>query len=164
MVVSRAIPVLQGESPEPEGAHAPVNNAERRLRHLLLAAGFPEASWQEQVQLGVGAGSTTPDVIFKPEGDADESLKNIAIYLDGMSRALHGNAQTSARDQIIRARLREICYAENGRSFEVITITAHELGDPTAMTRHFKTLARYLEMDDIRNSVSYNQEWFSQDQ
>jgi ATP-dependent helicase YprA (DUF1998 family)/rubrerythrin len=140
--------IIRGE--EPKGDNAPVNAAERRLRRLFLAAGFPEAQWQEQLSLGVGHGTTTPDVIFRPE---DSDLRPVAVYLDGMSSALHGNAQTAAKDQSIRARLREL-------NWEIISITAHELHDAEAMRKHFRTLARYLERDDIRSVVTSGAQWY----
>ena len=118
---------------------------------MLLAAGFPEAtSWQEQVQLGARSGTTTPDAIYRPD-DAD--LRPIAIYLDGLSSRLHGNPQTAEQDRIIRACLRE-------DNWEVMSITAHELHDHAAMAKHFKTLARYLDLGDLRSSVSQQRDWF----
>ena len=104
----------------PSGERSPVNAAERRLRKMLLAAGFPEAtSWQEQQHLGSGLGTTTPDAIYRPD---DDELRPVAIYLDGLSNHLHGNPQTAERDRIIRAQLREM-------DWEVISVTAHELHD-----------------------------------
>jgi SOS-response transcriptional repressor LexA len=121
------------------------------LRRLLLAAGFPEASWQETVPIGGGVATTTPDAIFRPD-DAD--LRPIAVYLDGMSAGLHGNAETLERDRMVRARLREL-------NWEVIQITAHELHDHTAMAKHFKNLARFLDRSDLRISVPERTDWFN---
>jgi hypothetical protein len=121
---------------------------------MLLAAGFPEAnSWQEQVQLGAGLGSTTPDAIYRPD---DEDLRPVAIYLDGLSRLIHGNPQTAERDRIIRTHLREI-------DWEVMVITAHELHDHGAMAKHFKALARYLDRGDLRTSIPEKMDWFDLD-
>lgn len=151
MVFSRSIPAVHYGGTSPEGEKAPVNAAERRLRRMLLAAGFPEAtSWQEQLRLGASLGTTTPDAIYRPD---DEDLRPVAIYLDGLSRHIHGNPETAERDRIIRARLRE-------DNWEVIVITAHELHDHAAMSKHFKTLARYLDLGDIKNSVSQRRDWF----
>jgi ATP-dependent helicase YprA (DUF1998 family)/rubrerythrin len=162
MLITRQIPALQGESPEPEGASAPVNDAERRLRRLLQQAGFPEGTWGNENKVSLsGGGYTIPDVVIEPLADSDGSLNNVAIYLDGMSRGIHGNAEAAARDALLRARLRETVSAKNNRKYEVVTITSHDLGDPVAMTRHFKTIARHLELDDIRNTISSDQPWFS---
>ena len=151
MKFARTVPAMHYGGTAPAGGKSPVNAAERRLREMLLAAGFPEAtSWQEQIQLGSGLSTTTPDAIYRPD-DAD--LRPVAIYLDGLSRRLHGNPQTAERDRIIRARLRE-------NNWEVMTITAHELHDHAAMAKHFKTLARYLDLGDLRSTVSQQRDWF----
>jgi ATP-dependent helicase YprA (DUF1998 family)/rubrerythrin len=151
MSFARSIPVIHYAGTTPSGDRSPVNMAERRLRRMLLAAGFPEAtSWQEPMILGSGLGSTTPDAIYRPE---DEDLRPVAIYLDGMSQHIHGNPQTAERDRIIRAQLREM-------NWEVMSITAHELHDHGAMAKHFKALARYLDRGDLRASVPEQIDWF----
>ena len=151
MKLARTVPAMHYGGTAPAGEKSPVNAAERRLRAMLLVAGFSEAtSWQEQIQLGSGLGTTTPDAIYRPD-DAD--LRPVAIYLDGLSSRLHGNPQTAERDRIIRARLRE-------KNWEVMTITAHELHDHAAMAKHFKTLAHYLDLGDLRSTVSQQRDWF----
>jgi ATP-dependent helicase YprA (DUF1998 family) len=147
----RSIPAIHANAPEPQGANAPVNAAERRLRRLLLDAGFPEATWQERIPIGAGLGETTPDAILRP---TDEDLQPVAIYLDGMSAGIHGNPQAQERDRHIRAQLREC-------GWQVITITAHELHDRPAMVRHFRHLANYLEIPQIKSRLVETEEWFS---
>ncbi|MFM7168928.1 MAG: DEAD/DEAH box helicase, partial [Planctomycetaceae bacterium] len=61
---AHAIPPMQPAQPPAEGTH-PVNEAERRLRHLLLAAGFEEGIRGEQIRLDRAIGTTTPDVIYR---------------------------------------------------------------------------------------------------
>jgi hypothetical protein len=164
MEVAYAIPALQGEQVEPVGADAPVNDAERRLRRMLLKAGFPEGTWGNGNRVNLdGGGYTIPDVIFDAENDSDESLNNVAVYLDGMSRGIHGNPEAAARDAMLRARLRET-KGINQRKYEVVTITFHDLGDAIAMTKHFRTIARYLELDDLRGALSELQNWFTDDE
>ena len=151
MKLARTVPAMHYGGTAPAGEKSPVNAAERRLRAMLLVAGFSEAtSWQEQIQLGSGLGTTTPDAIYRP---ADADFPPVAIYLDGLSSRLHGNPQTAERDRIIRARLRE-------KNWEVMTITAHELHDHAAMAKHFKTLAHYLDLGDLRSTVSQQRDWF----
>jgi rubrerythrin len=151
MSFARTVPVMHYGGTTASGEKSPVNAAERRLRRMLLAAGFPEAtSWQEQVHLGSGLGTTTPDAIYRPD---DDDLRPVAIYLDGLSSHLHGNPQTAERDRIIRAQLREM-------GWEVMSITAHELHDHGAMAKHFKALARYLDRGDLRSGVSERRDWF----
>ena len=162
------IPPLQPAATSSENA-VPVNDAEVKLRHLLLAAGFGEGVRAEQIRLdrslgtsrgsGVSgterareaSGTTTPDVIYRTEDhDSDEG---VCIYLDGLSAHLHGNPETAERDREIRTRLRN-------RGYEVIEIAANELDDEDAMVRHFRRLASYLGMRDVRTRVRDDRSWF----
>ena len=129
----------------------PVNDAEVKLRYLLIAAGFGEGLRGEQIRLDRSLGTTTPDVIYRTEDhDSDEG---VCIYLDGLSAHLHGNPDTAARDREIRTWLRN-------RGYEVIEIAANELDDEEAMVRHFRRLASYLGMRDVRSRVRDDRSWF----
>ena len=46
------------------------------------------------------------------------------------------------------------------RGYEVIEIVANELDDEEAMVRHFRRLASYLGMRDMRNRVRDDRSWF----
>jgi SOS-response transcriptional repressor LexA len=138
-------------SDEPREGSQPVNNAERRLRRLLRSAGFEEGLGQQQLKLDRSIGTTTPDVIYRaPHHGLDEG---ICIYLDGLSDRNHGDPQTREQDQRIRSWLR-------GNGWEVIEISAHDLGDQEAMTRHFRKLAGYLQQNDLRSTLSSTRAWF----
>ncbi len=144
------IPRQQPEGPSAEHA-APVNDAEVKLRHLLLAAGFGEGIRGEQIQLDRALGTTTPDVIYRAENDdPDES---VCIYLDGLSEHLHGNRETAEKDREIRTWLRN-------RGYEVVEIGANELDDEDAMVGHFRRLASYLSLPDVRRRVREDRSWF----
>ena len=153
------IPPLQPAAAPSEHA-VPVNDAEVKLRHLLLAAGFGEGVRAEQIRLdrslgtnrrSAASGTTTPDVIYRTEDhDSDEG---VCIYLDGLSEHLHGNPETAERDREIRTWLRN-------RGYEVIEIAANELDDEDAMVRHFRRLASYLGMRDVRSRVRDDRSWF----
>ena len=135
----------------PERDTHPVNEAERRLRHLLLAAGFEEGIRGKQIRLDRAIGTTTPDVIYRaPHHDEDEG---VCIYLDGLSGHLHGNPATAEQDQRIRSWLRN-----NG--YEVIEIAVSDLTDEGAMTRHFRKLAGYLNAGDLREALKTDTSWF----
>lgn len=82
-----------------------------------------------------------------------EPDEGVCIYLDGLSRHLHGNPETAERDRNIRAWLRS-------RGCEVVEIPAHDLDDEEAMVRHFRRLAGYLGMRELRNRVSGDRSWF----
>ena len=129
----------------------PVNDAETKLRHLLLAAGFGEGIRGEQIRLSAALGSTTPDVIYRDEDH--EPDEGVCVYLDGLSAHLHGNPETAERDREIRAWLRNSGY-------DVIEIAANDLDDQDAMTGHFRRLARYLGMSDTRNRLRNDPSWF----
>lgn len=147
---SHEIPPKQPSQEPAEGSH-PVNEAERRLRHLLLAAGFEEGARGEQLRLDRAIGTTTPDVIYRADHHDDD--EGVCIYLDGLSGHLHGNPATADRDREIRGWLRN-------NSFEVIEIAVSDLHDEDAMVRHFRKLAGYLRADDLRKSIRADTEWF----
>ncbi len=140
------IPPRQPASPG--GTAPPVNDAETRLSHLLLAAGFGEGVRGEQLHLNRALGTTTPDIIYR--GADDET---VCIYLDGMSAGLHGDPATAEKDQEIRSWLRN-------HGYEVVEIAANQLADEEAMTRHFRRLAGYLGQPEIRNKVKADTSWF----
>jgi SOS-response transcriptional repressor LexA len=148
---SHEIPAKQPSKDPGEGTH-PVNEVERKLRFLLLAAGFEEGVRGEQVKLDRAIGTTTPDVIYR--GTHHDDDEGVCIYLDGLSNHIHGNQKTAEKDQRIRTWLRN-----NG--YEVIEIAVSDLDDQGAMTRHFRRLAGYLRADDIRNSIKDDTSWFS---
>ncbi len=148
--VSHEIPAKQ-PSKEPSQGTQPVNEAERRLRHLLLAAGFEEGTRGEQIKLDREIGTTTPDVIYRASHHAED--EGVCIYLDGLSGHLHGNPVTAEQDQRIRTWLRN-------RGYEVIEIAANDLHDEAAMTRHFRKLAGYLGVNDIRDSLRMDTSWY----
>lgn len=144
------VPALQPNERATDDA-VPVNNAETKLRHLLLRAGFGEGIRNEQLRLDRALGTTTPDVIYR--GEDHESDEGICIYLDGMSRHIHGNSATAERDRSIRDWLRN-------HGYEVIEIPANELDDVDAMVRHFRRLAGYLGMREVRNRLRDDRSWF----
>ncbi|MCH7944994.1 MAG: DUF1998 domain-containing protein, partial [Armatimonadetes bacterium] len=151
LAAGHEIPPKQPSQEQGEKPH-PVNEVERRLRHLLLAAGFEDGSRGEQIRLGGALGTTTPDVIYRASHhDADEG---VCIYLDGLSEHLHGNPETMERDHDIRTWLRNSGY-------DVIEIVVSDLDDEGAMVQHFRRLAGYLRADELRESVRADKSWFA---
>ncbi|MCA9311250.1 MAG: DUF1998 domain-containing protein, partial [Phycisphaerales bacterium] len=65
-----------------------VNEAERMLQRLLLAAGFPAGIRDRQ--LPASNKTTTPDVVYRVD-EEDDAL--VCIYLDGLSRGIHGSGR-----------------------------------------------------------------------
>ena len=148
--LSHPIPAKRPSEAPSEGTY-PVNEAERKLRHLLLSAGFEEGVRGEQIQLDRAIGSTTPDVIYREDYHAED--EGVCIYLDGLSAHLHGNSETAERDQRIRTWLRN-------NAFDVIEIAVSDLDDEGAMTRYFRRLAGYLRKDGLRAALQEDPSWF----
>jgi SOS-response transcriptional repressor LexA len=151
--LSHEIPPKQPSAEPADGTHL-VNEAERRLRHLLLAAGFEEGMRGEQLRLDRAIGTTTPDVIYRAPDHGDD--EGVCIYLDGLSRHIHGNPATAEQDQRIRSWLRN-------HGWEVIEIAASDLTDEEAMVRHFRKLAGYLNDSRLREHLRENRAWFASD-
>jgi SOS-response transcriptional repressor LexA len=151
LVAGHDIPAKQPSQAPTEGAH-PVNEAERRLRHLLLAAGFEEGIRCEQLRLDRSIGTTTPDVIYRTVDHAAD--EGVCIYLDGLNRHLHGNPETADCDRRIRDWLRN-----NG--YEVIEIAASDLYDEGAMTKHFRKLAGYLSKPELKERLRVDAGWYN---
>jgi very-short-patch-repair endonuclease len=70
-----------------------------------------------------------------------ESTK-VAIYLDGMSRHLHGDEKTAQRDQLIRQMLELDGY-------KILVVQARDLNDPQAVRTHLRNIARAIRRSDL---------------
>ena len=150
LTLEHDIPPRQGAA-TPHENEMPANEAEAKLRRMLLTAGFGEGARGERIRLNSALGSTTPDVLYRAEDhDPDEG---VCIYLDGLSRHIHGNPETAEQDRQIRAWLR-------GSGYEVLEIAASELGDEQAMAKHFRRLAGYLGRADLRQRMREDRSWF----
>jgi Domain of unknown function (DUF1998) len=130
--------------------HKPTNNAEARLQEMLKRAGFPEPEPQKRIDLGKPLGTTIPDFFYEP---TNEDIEGICIYLDGLSKHLHGKPETQQRDRAIREELRNTDY-------EVIEIPVSNLDDQKAMAKYFYRLARMLIGKTQAQSIRDNPTWF----
>ncbi|MCT7973671.1 DEAD/DEAH box helicase [Laspinema olomoucense] len=119
---------------EETSGEKPVNNPETLLRDMLQRAGFPTPAAQHPIDLGRPLGTTTPDFFYE---DPTERFEGISIYLDGMSRHLHGDPDRQKRDQEIREQLRY-------EGYEVIEIPVGNLNDKGAMAKVFFRLGQIL--------------------
>jgi hypothetical protein len=149
LVALHAIPPRMPAA-ERDGDEMPVNRAEALLRRMLSRAAFPEPEWHKDIDLGLPLGHTRPDCFFA--GD-EPSEPGVCVYLDGLSRHIHGNTVTREHDRAIREELR-------GRHFEVIEIPAVQLTDRDAMARHFFRLARLLMGKDKARELRDQPTWF----
>lgn len=124
------VPVFEEEPP---GSGTPANTPEARLVRLLGEHHFPAGQCREGVTTSAGL-STTPDWLHEPT--------KVAVYLDGMSRNLHGDPKTAQRDQLIR-QLLEL------DGYKVIVVQSRDLDDPQAVRQHLRNIAQAMGREDL---------------
>ena len=132
------------------GAGGPTNPGEAELAALLTRAGFPTPLQQYEIRIGHPTPTTTPDFAYL---DSDVDLK-VAIYLDGLSKGVHGNEAQAQKDAMIRSVL-------EGDGWQVLVIARSELNDQQAMLLHFKRLAHALKRKDHAKGLAEDQSWFA---
>ena len=71
----------------------------------------------------------------------------MAVYLDGMSRRLHGDPKTTRRDQLIQGLLELDGYS-------VIVVQTRDLDDRQAVRHHLKNIAQAMGRSDLAESVA----------
>ncbi|EKU96555.1 helicase family protein with metal-binding cysteine cluster [Leptolyngbya sp. PCC 7375] len=130
--------------------HRPVNHPEALLQDMLKRAGFPDPVAQHRIDLGKPLGTTVPDFFFE---DPDDRTEGLCIYLDGMSKALHGNPKTRQRDQAIREELRS-------EGYEVIEIPFGDLIDQAKMAKIFFRIGRALLGKTKAKDIRDRTDWF----
>jgi hypothetical protein len=116
---------------------------EDRLNNLLDRAGLPPNSLQNKIELTAIATYTVPDAYFDCE---NEAFEGICVYLDGLSKGIHGNPAVAARDQLLRSTLEEL-------SYKVVVIPKSDLEDRGAMINHFAVIARSIQGKSRANQV-----------
>jgi ATP-dependent helicase YprA (DUF1998 family) len=108
----------------------PTNRGEEALAEMLVQAGLPQFEHQYGIELGRPFGATVPDLFYEDPVSGTQ----LAIYLDGLSKGIHGNADRHQMDRMIRERLEE-------EGIDVIEISSSDLDDPEAMKRHLKRIS-----------------------
>lgn len=149
LIFSHDIPP-QLPNTETPNSEKPVNDKETILRDMLIRAGFPTPICQKPIDLGKPLGITIPDFFYE---DPDERTEGICIYLDGMSKNLHGDPDRQQRDRAIRDRLRH-------DNFEVIEIPVGNLSDRAAMAKYFFRLGRILLGKQQAAAIRDYPDWF----
>jgi hypothetical protein len=99
----------------------------------LLDHHFPPGECRKRVTTTAGL-ATEPDWLHEPT--------KVAVYLDGMSRGLHGDPKTAQRDQLIRQMLE----LDN---YRVIVVQSRDLNDPQAVRQHLRNIADAIGRDDL---------------
>ena len=125
------VPVFEEEEGSDSGN--PSNTPEARLLRLLQDHHFPAGAGRKPVSTSAGL-STEPDWFHEKS--------KVAVYLDGISRGLHGDPRTARRDQLIRGMLELDGYT-------VIVIQARDLDDPQAVRMHLKNIAEAMGRADL---------------
>ncbi|HSH01927.1 MAG TPA: DEAD/DEAH box helicase [Anaerolineae bacterium] len=128
----------------------PVNEAESKLLEMIQRAGLPTPTTQKELDLGV-FGYTVPDFFYDEE--AQNVYEGVCIYLDGLSKHIHGNLDNQRRDREIRDSLRNLEY-------EVIAIPYTDLTDREAMKEHLYMLGRLLLGRKKAKKIQEEDNWF----
>ena len=123
---------------EKKGDGTASNPKEHELVDLLKKHHFPEGRCRHRVQILEGM-ATTPDWLY--EDQTDPSIK-VAVYLDGMSRSLHGDPKRQKMDELLR-NMMEI----NG--YKVIIVQSKDLNDPEMMRNHLRHIAEAMRWADF---------------
>ena len=124
------VAVFEEERPE-EGS--PSNTPEARLLRLLHDHHFPAGECRKRITTSLGI-ATEPDWLHEPT--------KVAIYLDGMSRGLHGDPNVARKDQIIRQ-------AVEVDGYTVIVVQSRDLDDPQAVRQHLRGIAQAMGRNDL---------------
>ena len=108
--------------------------SEERLEELLIDAGYTGFTKQFEIPLTIpgypNVQRTTPDFVFENH--------KVAVYLDGMSRHIHGNPESQIIDRVITDELTDEL------AWKVIRIQVQELNDETVMSLYYRKLSRFL--------------------
>jgi hypothetical protein len=124
------VPVFEEEKP---GEGTPSNPPEAVLVNILKEHHFPEGQCRKRVVTSLGI-ATSPDWLHEPT--------KVAVYLDGMSRGLHGDPNIAKKDHIIRAAIELDGYT-------VIVVQSRDLNDPQAVRQHLRNIAQAMGRGDL---------------
>lgn len=135
----QARPAFERELPPAQeavvGKGQPTNRGEKDLAEMIVQAGLPQFEHQRTIDLGKPLGTTIPDLFYEDPVRGTQ----LAIYLDGLSKGIHGNKNRLQLDRMIRETL-------EGDGIDVLEIAASDLNDPEAMKRHLKRISAKLRL------------------
>jgi len=86
--------------------------------------------------------AVVPDLGIATEPDWLHEPRKVAVYLDGMSRGLHGDPSIARKDQIIRQ-------AVEFDGYTVIVVQSRDLDDPQAVRQHLRSIAQAMGRADL---------------
>ncbi len=149
LVATHPIPASQPASKSDDSGEPPHPPA-FRLRDMLIRAGLGEPQAEKPIAIGQPWGRTLPDFFYPPPDDRHEG---VCIYLDGLSKHIHGSPETQQRDTQIRERLGEMGY-------EVVQIPKTALDDHQRMVGLIVRIARKLLSKSEWERIAADQSWF----
>lgn len=121
------------------------SQVEDRLEELLNRAGLEGFVGQHEIEIGPPYGRAIPDFAYVDD--------EVAVYLDGLSRGIHGNEARQRADAIIRDQLEE-------KGWSVVAIAASHLDDPVVLAADFRRVARALGRRDLADAVASDTSWY----
>lgn len=127
------VPLFEEERPE---SGTPSNEPEARLQRILRDHHFPNGECRKRITTSLGI-ATEPDWVHEPT--------KVAVYLDGMSRGLHGDPNVARKDQIIRQ-------AIELDGYKVIVVQKRDLDDPQAVRLHLRGIAQAMGRSDLADT------------
>ena len=130
-VIDGAIPELSGQ--EHDTAGSPSNTAESRLLQMIIDYKLPKGECRRPVKTSLGF-DTVPDWVYEDKTNSDVK---VAVYLDGMSRNLHGDPKRAEKDNLIRK-------AIELDGYQVIVVQSKDLSDPRVMSMHLDKIAKAI--------------------
>lgn len=129
----------------------PVGRPAERLQEMFARAGFPGPKAEHRIDLGRPLSYTEVDFFFD---DPSGRSEGVCVYIDGLSTAIHGNAEQQRRDALIREELRN-------REYEVVVIAATEIDDQDVLAGHLARIARKLLGRERADQVRSDRSWWS---
>jgi hypothetical protein len=108
---------------------------EQMFRNLFQQHGFPPFIAQHSIALMGSIPQTTPDFFYEDPSQG----KKIAIYIDGLSQTIHGNANRAQTDKLIDNVL------ENMLQIKVVRIPASAKTDPKILAYYLQQIGDYLK-------------------
>lgn len=140
LLTERKTTPKKGPSTPPSVSAIPISvtpisiRSEVLLRKILQDHGFPPFQEQVPIPLEGSIKRTLPDFYYE---DPSRDLR-IAIYLDGLSKGIHGNEERMKVDHYIRTILRS-------KGINVIEIAASDLDDPKVMNMHLGIIGNVIK-------------------
>ena len=138
LIFTRQIPANM-ELSNPDDSKA-TNKAEKGLYDILQKEGFPTFTEQKEIIIGPPYNRTIPDLYYE---NIEDDIR-VAVYLDGLSKDIHGGEECFRKDRIIRNQLEEM-------DIDVVELSVTDLDDPISLNKVLKRIARKINNSELKN-------------